>query len=211
MVDDRKARLAALASRAGRNQVISNNTSVDDPIDEQPNQSQNDMATNDEQEIKESLSQRELKFRNYTPKDVNLNKDLRESVGDQEEDEAENKRLTKRSKWNYNQIEDESNNQPPSSSKTQLQKALIQAKADAALSLQHEASGDKSMSSLQQPAVTSIAPKKVNWDLKRDIAKKLNKLEKRTQRAIVELLRERLEREAEEENNGDDNEDNDLD
>jgi hypothetical protein len=40
---------------------------------------------------------------------------------------------------------------------------------------------------LQDPIV-SIAPKKPNWDLRRDVAKKLEKLEKRTQRAIVELM-----------------------
>jgi len=38
----------------------------------------------------------------------------------------------------------------------------------------------------------SLAPRKVDWDLKRNIAKKLDKLEKRTQRAIAELIRERL-------------------
>jgi coiled-coil domain-containing protein 12 len=43
----------------------------------------------------------------------------------------------------------------------------------------------------------SASTKKVNWDLKRDIQHKMDKLEKRTQRAIVQLLRERLEKEAE--------------
>lgn len=38
----------------------------------------------------------------------------------------------------------------------------------------------------------NIAPRKPDWDLKRDIAKKLEKLERRTQRAIAELIRERL-------------------
>jgi len=35
----------------------------------------------------------------------------------------------------------------------------------------------------------NVAPKKANWDLRRDIAVKLAKLERRTQRAIVELTR----------------------
>ena len=43
---------------------------------------------------------------------------------------------------------------------------------------------------------TIAAPKKINWDLKRDIQDKLKKLEKRTQKAIVEMLKERLEKEA---------------
>jgi len=37
-----------------------------------------------------------------------------------------------------------------------------------------------------------LAPRKPDWDLKRDVAKKLAKLEKRTQRAIAVLIRERL-------------------
>ncbi|XP_014272195.1 coiled-coil domain-containing protein 12 [Halyomorpha halys] len=40
--------------------------------------------------------------------------------------------------------------------------------------------------------ITSLAPRKPDWDLKRDAAKKLERLEKRTQRAIAELIRERL-------------------
>lgn len=46
--------------------------------------------------------------------------------------------------------------------------------------------------------VTNLAPRKVDFDLKRSIAKKLQKLEKRTQKAISELIRQRL-------NNQDDN------
>ena len=35
-----------------------------------------------------------------------------------------------------------------------------------------------------------MAPKKANWDLKRDIEKKLDKLERRTQRAILETMQD---------------------
>nr|XP_034340163.1 coiled-coil domain-containing protein 12-like [Arvicanthis niloticus] len=38
----------------------------------------------------------------------------------------------------------------------------------------------------------NLAPRKLDWDLKRDVAKKLEKLENRTQRAITELIHERL-------------------
>jgi len=48
----------------------------------------------------------------------------------------------------------------------------------------------------EQDLLIMAAPKKINWDLKRNIQPKLDKLEKRTQRAIVELLRQRLEHEA---------------
>lgn len=40
--------------------------------------------------------------------------------------------------------------------------------------------------------LSNLAPRKPDWDLKRDVAKKLERLEKRTQRAIAELIRERL-------------------
>ncbi|CAI7738205.1 unnamed protein product, partial [Closterium sp. NIES-54] len=42
--------------------------------------------------------------------------------------------------------------------------------------------------------VTAIAPRKPNWDLRRDVAKRLAKLERRTQRAMIELMREEEER-----------------
>ena len=38
----------------------------------------------------------------------------------------------------------------------------------------------------------NIAPKKINFDLKNQIQSKLDKLKRRTQRAIVEILREKL-------------------
>ena len=41
----------------------------------------------------------------------------------------------------------------------------------------------------------SLAPRKPDWDLKRDVAPKLDKLERRTQKAIAELIRERLKEE----------------
>ena len=35
-----------------------------------------------------------------------------------------------------------------------------------------------------------LAPKKANWDLKRDVEAKLQRLERRTQNAMIELMRE---------------------
>jgi coiled-coil domain-containing protein 12 len=40
--------------------------------------------------------------------------------------------------------------------------------------------------------LTTLAPRKPDWDLKRDVAQKLSKLERRTRRAIAELIRDRL-------------------
>jgi coiled-coil domain-containing protein 12 len=45
--------------------------------------------------------------------------------------------------------------------------------------------------------ITNLAPRKPDWDLKRDVAKKLERLERRTQKAIAELIRERLKKEQE--------------
>lgn len=55
------------------------------------------------------------------------------------------------------------------------------------------------LDSMQEPLevkdidITNLAPRKVDFDLKRAINKKLQKLEKKTQKAISELIRERLE------------------
>ncbi|KAJ0403341.1 hypothetical protein ATCC90586_004847 [Pythium insidiosum] len=40
--------------------------------------------------------------------------------------------------------------------------------------------------------VLNLAPKRANWDIERDIAPMLKKLERRTQHAIVEILREKM-------------------
>ena len=42
----------------------------------------------------------------------------------------------------------------------------------------------------QADLLVNVAPKKPNWDLRRDVAKQLEKLERRTQRAIVQLLQQ---------------------
>lgn len=42
--------------------------------------------------------------------------------------------------------------------------------------------------------IQNLAPRKPDWDLKRDVSKKLDILERRTQRAIAELIRERLQK-----------------
>lgn len=44
---------------------------------------------------------------------------------------------------------------------------------------------------LQDPFI-NIAPKKPNWDLRRDVQKKLDKLERRTQKAMYKIVRKYL-------------------
>lgn len=48
----------------------------------------------------------------------------------------------------------------------------------------------------------NIAPKKPNWDLRRDVQKRLEKLERRTLKAIYQLMQEEKEKEAIEGENG---------
>ena len=147
---DRKARLAALAAKAGRTKPIP----VEAPAD-------NDQP---EEETKKPIS-----FRNYAPADDALDKDKKT--------EPETKR----------QRVDETKQ-----SSSALESALQEAQNDIAKGSHSEQQGFDSTGI----EVDSIAPKKINWDLKRDIEDKLAKLERRTQRAIVEMLKERLETEA---------------
>mmetsp|Transcript_21131 Transcript_21131/g.46272 ORF Transcript_21131/g.46272 Transcript_21131/m.46272 type:complete len:134 (+) Transcript_21131:79-480(+) len=55
----------------------------------------------------------------------------------------------------------------------------------------------------QEELLINVAPKKANWDLKRDIEGKLEKLERRTQRAIVEIMQEEEQRRLQEEGQAD--------
>ncbi len=49
-----------------------------------------------------------------------------------------------------------------------------------------------------------VVPKKINWDLKRDCAKRLAKLARQTQRSVLELaVQERKRRREEEDADGD--------
>ncbi|XP_076240392.1 coiled-coil domain-containing protein 12 [Calliopsis andreniformis] len=45
---------------------------------------------------------------------------------------------------------------------------------------------------IEELDISNLAPRKPDWDLKRDVSKKLEKLERRTQKAIAELIRDRL-------------------
>ena len=54
----------------------------------------------------------------------------------------------------------------------------------------------------QNDDALNIVPRKANWDLKNMVAKKLEKLERRTQLAIVDILREKLNAEESNSNDG---------
>ena len=115
-----------------------------------------------------------VSFRNYAPTDNNLEK------VDSDETAAKRQKL-------------ETPMSSSSRSKAALESALMEAKDEASRA---NARAGGSIVTPGVPNVNSMAPKKINWDLKRDIQSKLSKLEKRTQKAIVEMLKERLEKEA---------------
>jgi coiled-coil domain-containing protein 12 len=46
----------------------------------------------------------------------------------------------------------------------------------------------------------NIVPKKPNWDLKSQVSTRIERLKRRTQRAIVELLKEKLASQTDEDN-----------
>merc|ERR1712232_496486 len=52
----------------------------------------------------------------------------------------------------------------------------------------------KQLTTQGQDDLLNLAPKKPTWDLKRDLQNKLDVIENRTQRAIVEILREKVEK-----------------
>lgn len=113
---------------------------------------------------------KKLRFRNYVPNDESI-----------DQSDTVHEPLSKRIKSDA--LKD---GEPPQS---ELEKALSQAKAETALN----ASGNY----LTQEQDTGTVLKKVNWDLKRDISKKLQKLQRQTEKKVVELLRARLERDEE--------------
>ena len=56
-----------------------------------------------------------------------------------------------------------------------------------------------------------LLPQKVNYDLKRDINKKLELLEKRTMRTLAEILKEKIDMEMEQDSEEEDSEEDDVD
>ena len=124
-----------------------------------------------------------IQFRNYVPKDQTLDASTTQLVDDAKPQSKKQK--------------------TEESSKSALEIALAKTSRES-----REAAG-QNVGSGGWSSVIPVTTKKVNWDLKRDIQSKMDKLERRTQRAIVDLLRERLEKEAAE--GGNDDEDSDLD
>jgi coiled-coil domain-containing protein 12 len=140
---DRKARLAALAARAGRSNQES--TAPDE-------------ASNEKDESEAAAPK--VNFRNYIPQDASLQP--QQATEEQEVD------------------------QQPVTKKPKLEEALQKAQQEA-------------QQSTAAATIGVAATKKINWDLKRDLELQMDRLERKTQKALVELLKERLSKEAEEE------------
>jgi coiled-coil domain-containing protein 12 len=205
MADEaRKARLAALAAKAAdavnTTAILKQINNIDADNDEMYPVIEDRMLVDN---VAPNTSNRYIKFRNYTPESKELivssehcttsvNK-LR--VPDEIEDQNKNigkKRPAEGGDRIDNEEMDESHTTPS------LEEALLNARRELL----------SSKLNMKAAEISSLAPRKVNWDLKRDIQPKLDKLERRTQRAIVELLHQRLEREAA---HATDTEDDDLD
>ena len=187
MAEDRKARLAALAARAGRT------SNPDANMAEEP------AATDD-------ADRPAVRFRNYAPKDATLEGGGGAAEADagitskMDVDGDAGAPVTKRQRTENTTGSSGSGsggNKKGEKPMSALEEAMLQAKAEASALTGGGVGGDGAGG-----ALASLAPQKVNADLKRDIKGKLDRLERRTQRALVDLLKERLEREAEEEDDG---------
>ena len=132
-------------------------------------------------EDKSEATKPTISFRNYAPTDKSLSNSQEQEDGDSSQPSAAKKQRIE---------ESETAPAAPVTSAEALQNALAEAKKDPI------PSAPEARPSNAPDSVTTMAPKKINWDLKRDISDKLAKLEKRTQKAIVRILKERLEKEA---------------
>jgi coiled-coil domain-containing protein 12 len=171
-MEDRKARLAALSAKAGRG----------------PSKEVVDPAADEDR----SNSKRSIHFRNYIPSDPRLLNEIQpSSTGDDESMQASTKR---------SRTHGPSDPPPKPKEKSVLEAALEKARIE----ISKTASPRDGFQALQEgSALTANADlgfsaqrRKINDDVKRNIQPQLDRLQKRTQKAIVALLRERLEKEA---------------
>lgn len=163
---DRKARLAALAAKAGRG-VLAKDTKETDSVAAAAAVAADDVA---EGPVPRTTK---IQFRNYTPADPSLEDQPQPPASKRPRRPDDNAGAADTAKKEKKSI---------------LEQALEKARSEAPA-----VTSNKVEDSL---AAAMSSPKKSNWDLKRNIQPKLDKLERRTQKAIVALLKERLEKEA---------------
>ena len=224
---DRKARLASLAARAGRTKLPT--SSEDDDVgangygdgdhDEHERPSQNGELNSSSEmgqhEVDTTTRKKPLvSFRNYTPKDTSL------ETSNQEVDDKDQSSSEPPSKRQRTTTEAASNSSRPIREE-KAPSTLAETLAKAQREISHITSatnatagggvGYGATSTTATVDIKALGPEKINGDLKRGIQDKLAKLERRTQKVIVELLKERLEREASQEAEDDDANDEDGD
>jgi coiled-coil domain-containing protein 12 len=120
------------------------------------------------QESTATNTQRKLKFRNYRPNDSSL------GISEVKTDEGINDVKTNEPKQTLE--EKEIHNEVQSKAKYYETVDILK----------------EELSRLEAMEEVNIAPRKANWDLKQQIEKKMEKLNRRTQRAIVDILREKM-------------------
>uniref|UniRef100_A0A8C7S036 Coiled-coil domain containing 12 n=1 Tax=Oncorhynchus mykiss TaxID=8022 RepID=A0A8C7S036_ONCMY len=101
---------------------------------------------------------------------------------DRAEEEAEEERHRELKLRNYTPEDEELKERQVPKAKPVSVEEKVKEQLDAA----------KPESVIEEVDLANLAPRKPDWDLKRDVAKKLEKLERRTQKAIAELIRDRL-------------------
>ena len=206
MTDDRKSRLKALAARAGRKKEPAPDETAGANSSNSNNNSNND---NDNDNTTSEPPRKNVVFRNYAPLDKSLGSRSRDQQSNEEETDTPHRSASKRPRTRESDttttttVAGETKNEPFSASEA-LRTALRETQRAGATDA-------TTTTSANAGTVTSMAPKKTNWDLKRDIGDKLAKLERRTQKAIVKILKERLESEAAVAANDDGKDGSDLD
>ena len=119
-----------------------------------------------------------IRFRNYQPYDATLKKKYAVNEDDLV---AANHMMSNQNNTTTSSIEDSSNSNSTTTTTQEHKEIDI---------LTLELSKYKS-----DNVELNIIPKKINWDLKAQVEGRLTKLRTRTQRAIVELLREKISKE----------------
>jgi hypothetical protein len=204
-MEDRKARLAALSVKAGRGTIPvhitnDNGSKVDETFDD---------SAHHEKAIEHNMK-RKIRFRNYIPSDpklMNKQMDDDENINLQLTAKTETKKPRTDDDYDVNAVDESTIQRKETNSKSTLQIALEKARLEISNHTK-QSSNDKrqitpsyvqdtttSTSTTATTTINSNTPK-INADLKRKIQSKLDLLEKRTQKALVRILRERLEREA---------------
>ena len=219
-MEDRKARLAALAAKAGRsNPNDSHNT--DDTITDDQDTAVTTFAADDVRHHPDghtARKKRKINFRNYIPSDPTLlpsNNDESNNVDGDEDATATAPNPTSNAVPQHPPVPTHTPNAASTTlqqstaaaqgvvtqmktTKSVLQLALEQARLEI-----QSAGSQASPLGNHPPANHMVSPhhnnnniNKINADLKRNCQSKLRLLEKRTQTALVSILRERLEQEA---------------